>query len=127
MAVKNKMTSKERAIEAFRPSPKETDKSKLSNFFPKESIFNKEKSFRMKGRDEVQTIHADWRNISLNGKKIVLIKGNAVSKDDLKQFPKEAKAYYLEEKKAAKAPAKVKEPVKVKEVEKQADSGEKVE
>jgi len=122
MAVKIKMTSKERAIEVFKPSPKETEKSKLSNFFPKDNIFNKKKSFQMKGRDEVQTLDADWRNIALNGKKIVLIKDNAVSKEDLKQFPKDAKAYYLEEKKTAKAPPKPKELN-----EKPAESGEKVE
>ncbi len=132
MAVQVRVTSKERANKVFKPSPKETDKSKLSNFFPKDSIFNKTKSYRMKGREQVQTLEADWRNIALNGYKIVLIKDNAVSKADLKHFPKEAKAYYLDEKKTtkapakAKAPAKVEEPVKVEEVEKQDTGSEKV-
>lgn len=105
MAVANRMSKKEQANKVFKPSPKETNKAKLSNFFPKDSIFNKTKSYRMKGRDEVQTLDAEWRNIALNGKKIVLIKDNAVSKADLKQFSasKGAKAYYLEERKA-KAP-----------------------
>ncbi len=102
MAVQVRVTSKERANKVFKPSPKETNKAKLSSFFPKDSIFNRVKSYRMKGREEVQTLDADWRNIALNGKKIVLIKDNAVSKEDLKQFSKEAKAYYLDEKKAAK-------------------------
>ncbi len=118
MAVQVRVTSKERANKVFKPSPKETNKAKLSSFFPKDSVFNKVKSYRMKEREEVQTLEAEWRNIALNGKKIVLIKDNAVSKEDLKQFSKEAKAHYLEEKK----PAKPK-----KEVEKQADSGENVE
>lgn len=123
MAVKNKLTSKEQAIKAFKPSPKETDKAKLSNFFPKDSIFNKAKLYQMKGRDGVQTLDADWRNIALNGVKIVLIKDNAVSKADLKHFSasKGAKAHYLEEKKTAKVPAKTKAPI-----EKQADISEKV-
>lgn len=127
MAVKVRVTSKDQANKVFKPSPKETDKAKLSSFFPKDSIFVKTKSYRMKGRDEVKTLDAEWRNISLSGYKIVLIKDNAVSKADLKHFSKEAKAYYLDEKKTAKAPAKAKAPTKVEEVEKQAESGETVE
>ncbi len=105
MAVQVRVTSKERANKVFKPSPKETNKAKLSSFFPKDSIFNKVKSYRMKGRDEVKSLDAEWRNISLNGVKIVLIKDNAVSKADLKHFAasKGAKAHYLEERKA-KAP-----------------------
>lgn len=121
MAVANRMSAKDRANKVFKPSPKETNKAKLSNFFPKDDIFNKTKTYRLKGRDEVQSLEAEWRNVSLSGYKIVLIKGCAVSKDELKHFPKDAKAYYLNEKKPAKAPAKPKEPVENKE-----DSSEKV-
>ena len=103
MAVQVRVTSKERANKAFKPSPKETNKAKLSTFLPKDSIFTNTKSYQMKGRDGVHSLEAEWRHIALNGVKIVLIKDNAVSKADLKQFSKEAKKHYLEERKA-KAP-----------------------
>ena len=105
MAVKNRVTTKEQAEKVFKPSPKETNKAKLSTFFPKDSIFTKTKSYQMKGRDGVHSLDAEWRNIAMNGVKIVLIKDNAVSKADLKQFSKEAKAYYLKDRISAEKQA----------------------
>jgi len=100
-----KLTAEEAAIEKLRP--KKEVKGNPTDYFPKESIFTKTKKYIVKGKKSTEgTFTADWLNIALSGKSVVLIKGQALTESELKLFDEEAKAYYLvkvSKTKAAKA------------------------
>lgn len=95
MAVTNKVTAKDLAINRFKPQVIEHSKKETSNYFPKDEIFNKTKTYLRKGKEGEHFLDADWRNLHIGGKKIVLHKGVALSNDELKQFNSEAKKHYL--------------------------------
>lgn len=101
MSVSNKKTSEEAARERFKPQIAEIAKKDLSNYYPKDEHFTKQKTYLRKNKEGEFAFTADWLNINVGGFKMVLHKGVAVSKSDLAKFSKEAKEHYLTPKKEA--------------------------
>jgi hypothetical protein len=90
----------EQAREIFRPIRPEYSKGELSNYFPKESLFDKTKQYVDEGVQK--EVECDWMKINVSGVAIVLHKGKAVTKKELKSFNDAAKKYYLKGKKEPK-------------------------
>ena len=67
----------------------------MSKFKMKDEHFNKEKSFVKDGKAD--SIKADWRNIHVGGMAMTLKKDVPLSTEQLANFDKDAKKYYLEE------------------------------
>ena len=60
----------------------------------KDEFFNKKKSILMKN-NTVKEKDADFRKLVISGNHITLYKGQALTKDQLELFDKEAKEYWL--------------------------------
>lgn len=103
MSVKSpKITSENQARQTLRPVQPVFEKKELSTYFPKDSIFNKVKTYLSKKKDESgqeKHFEADWRNINISANHIFLFKGVALSKSQLILFDKGAREHYLEERK----------------------------
>ena len=98
MAVAKTVTSKEMAMKKFKPELNSVDKKDLSGYFPKDEIFNKKKTYLIKGKPGEHSLDADWRNLHIGGRSVVLHKGVELSNTDANLFDKEAKAFYLNKK-----------------------------
>ena len=88
--------NKETTLEKLRPV-RVVDAKELTNYFPKDEIFDRIKSYLNKNKPDQKFLEADWRHVNLGGSQIVLIKGQAVTKTELSYFSDAAKAHYLNE------------------------------
>lgn len=85
----------EKAKEELKPQAAKPAKGDGSGYFPKDEIFNKEKTFINKKTGVEEKIPADWRNLHVGGQAITLHKGVELTKEQSKAFDKDAKSYYL--------------------------------
>lgn len=96
-----KKTLQSEANEIFTPKEEVENKSRDTNFYPKDSLFDKIKLFIDKKKPfEQQKLKADWKKISLKGKKIILKKGIPIKESEILSFSNEAKLFFLEERKS---------------------------
>lgn len=82
--------------ESFKPA--RLFKGTKTNFYPKNAIFTKEKTF-IDDKIEKKSI-VGWRKFALKSSKtVVLYKGEALFESELKLFDEKSKKKYLEERK----------------------------
>lgn len=91
-----KADQKKEAIAEKFPKP-EITKANDSGYRPKDSVMKtKTKSLYDAKNKRVDTVDVELRKLHIGGEVIILHKGVNLTKDQIKLFDKDAKAYYLE-------------------------------
>lgn len=97
MSLTKTQQKNEKVLQEVRPKTNETETSK---FYPKQDLFNREKTVIKNGRED--KIPADWRKFSLSGKEVILFKGKNISQEDydlIKSQGKEALEFFIDQNK----------------------------
>lgn len=101
MAQTQTQSSQAKILEELRPKRKE---GKESKYLPNPELFNKEKTYLVKGAEHKAP--ADWRKFIIQGKEVILFDGKAILEDDYKLIEaegKEAVAFFVAPDKKAKS------------------------